>query len=137
MIGSYRDLIEVLEIEIDKLRDAEDYLNVEGKQLLKAYRKIRELTFFAESCQELIELGVLHELDEGEMKAARVALRTIERIAKAEDTQEGSPVRNRDICEQINAVCDQRCRFRDLEQGELDEKCEECPLNKLAELIGV
>ena len=137
MIGTYRDFVAVLEIDMDRLRCAEDYLNDKGKLLLKAYRKIRELTTFAESCQEMLELGVETELDENEKKAASAALKAIGRIAKAEAAQDGRAFTNQDLCEKVDEVCDQRCRFRDMEQEDLDDKCRECPMVKLAETIGV
>lgn len=37
----------------------------------------------------------------------------------------------------LGEMCDQCCQFRDLEQEELDDKCRECPVVKLAEMIGV
>ena len=33
-----------------------------------------------------------------------------------------------EVCE---AMCENYCKFRDLDQEELNKKCEECPLNKL------
>lgn len=137
MIVTYGDFIGTLEVEIQKLQDVELYLNDQGKLLLKAYRKIRDLTAFAESCQELIEIGVMRELNLGEEKAARLALMAIDRIAKAEDAQENSGGHTQEVDQLFDAMCNQRCRFRELGQEKLDEKCEECPLNKLAELIGV
>lgn len=137
MIRNYRDFLETLEIEIEKLRDAEDYLNDEGKLLLRAYRKIRWLTSFAENCQELLEVGLMVELDDSEKQAARLALRTVERLAKVDAEQDGRTVTNQELCEGINAICDQRCQFRDLEQEDLDDKCRECPVTKLADMIGV
>lgn len=85
MIVTYGDFIGTLEVEIQKLRDAEDYLNEQGKLLLKAYRRIRDMTAFAESCQELIEIGVMRELEPEEEKAARLALQAIDRIARTEN----------------------------------------------------
>lgn len=43
--------------------------------------------------------------------------------------------------ELFSGVCDERCKYRDLFEGmeggqeKLDEKCDVCPLNKLANLI--
>lgn len=90
MVNTYMDFVAVLEIEIQKLQDAEDYLNDVGKVLLRAYRKIRSLTSFAEDCRELIEVGVEDELDEEEKKAASMALRAIRRVANAEETEENA-----------------------------------------------
>lgn len=85
MIVTYGDFIGTLEVEIQKLQDVDLYLNDQGKLMLKAYRKIRDLTAFAESCQELIEIGMMQELDPEEEEAARLALRAIDRIARAEN----------------------------------------------------
>lgn len=90
MVNTYMDFVAVLEIEIQKLQDAEDYLNDVGKVLLRAYRKIRSLTSFVEDCRELIEVGVEDELDEEEKKAASMALRAIRRVANAEETEENA-----------------------------------------------
>lgn len=90
MVNTYMDFVAVLEIEIQKLQAAEDYLNDVGKVLLRAYRKIRNLTSFAEDCRELIEVGVEDELDEEEKKAASMALRAIRRVANAEETEENA-----------------------------------------------
>lgn len=85
LIATYEDFVAVLEIEIQKLQDAEDYLNEEGTALLRAYRKIRKLTTFAESCQELVELEAEKELDPEEEKAAAQVVRAMRRIAGMED----------------------------------------------------
>lgn len=85
LIATYEDFVAVLEIEIQKLQDAEDYLNEEGTALLRAYRKIRKLTTFAESCQELVELEAEKELDTEEEKAAAQVVRAMRRIAGMED----------------------------------------------------
>lgn len=158
MIVTYGDFIGTLEVEIQKLRDAEDFLNDQGKLRLKAYRRIRDLTAFAESCQELIEIGVMQELEPEEKKSAHLALRAIDRIAEAErkelaagirvadvinakdpaaEDAQGDATKNEAIRQQFNAMCNQRCRFLELGLDEQGKKCEECPLNKLAELIGM
>lgn len=85
LIGTYKDFVTVLEIENQKLQDAEGYLNEEGVALLRAYRKIRKLTTFAESCQELLELEVGKDFEPDEKKAAILAMKSIERIAAWED----------------------------------------------------
>ena len=90
MVNSFMDFVAVLEIEIQKLNDAADYLNEEGQLLLRAYRKIRNLTSFAEDSRELLEVGVEAELDEAEKKAASMALRAIRRIADAEEAEENA-----------------------------------------------
>lgn len=100
MIGTYRDFVAVLEIEIDRLRGAEDYLNDKGKLLLQAYRKIRELTSFAESCEELLEVGVETELAEEEKKVASLALKAIRRVAKTEIEEAA----RKDLADQLNRV---------------------------------
>ncbi len=87
MVHTYEDFAAVLEIEIQKLQDAEDYLNEEGETLLRAYRKIRKLTTFAASCQELLELEVEKTLDPAEEKAAAQVVRTIHRIAEEENRE--------------------------------------------------
>lgn len=90
MVNSFIDFVAVLEIEIQKLNDAADYLNEEGQLLLRAYRKIRNLTSFAEDCRELLVVGAEAELDEAEKKAASMALRAIRRIADAEEAEENA-----------------------------------------------
>lgn len=90
MVNSFMDFVAVLEIEIQKLNDAADYLNEEGQLLLRAYRKIRNLTSFAEDCRELLEVGVEAELNEAEKKAASMALRAIRRVANAEEAEENA-----------------------------------------------
>lgn len=85
LIGTYKDFVAVLEIEIQKLQDAEDYLNKEGETLLRAYRKIRKLTTFAESCQELLELEVGKNFEPDEEKAAIMAMNSISKIAGWEE----------------------------------------------------
>lgn len=137
MVNTYEDFVAVLEIEIDRLRDAEEHLNEEGQQKLKVYRKIRTLTSFAESCQELIELGVIRELDQEEEKAAGQALGAIQRIAKAENMKDERKFTDQDFYRKFNDICERRCRFRDLKQESLEEKCEACPLNELGDMIGL
>ena len=100
MVNTYMDFVAVLEIEIQKLQDAEDYLNEAGKVLLKAYRKIRNLTSFVESCEELLEVGVEIELEEDEKKAASLALKAIRRVAKTEIEEAA----RKDLVDQLNGV---------------------------------
>lgn len=90
LIGTYGDFVAVLEIEIQTLRDAEDYLNEEGRARLRAFRKIRKLTSFAESCQELLELEVGKDFEPAEAKAAAQAMKAIHRIAKMEQMNDSS-----------------------------------------------